>query len=62
MIMKFLAELNGRRLSIVEKALVDFKDVQYYSELFIGSERKRMTFIYDTGSSVRIIAHPCIDK
>eukprot|EP00343_Euplotes_focardii_P002800 CAMPEP_0205805516 /NCGR_PEP_ID=MMETSP0205-20121125/8772_1 /ASSEMBLY_ACC=CAM_ASM_000278 /TAXON_ID=36767 /ORGANISM="Euplotes focardii, Strain TN1" /LENGTH=333 /DNA_ID=CAMNT_0053076877 /DNA_START=61 /DNA_END=1063 /DNA_ORIENTATION=- len=45
-------ELNNKRyLKAITKDITNFKDLQYYGTLYIGSMRHKMTFIYDTGSS-----------
>ncbi|CAI2364930.1 unnamed protein product [Moneuplotes crassus] len=42
---------NKRFLKSITKDITNFKDLQYYGNLFIGPERQKMTFIYDTGSA-----------
>eukprot|EP00347_Sterkiella_histriomuscorum_P014563 403360402 len=38
-------------LSYHEKELFNYFNVQYYGKLYLGSQKKEMTFIFDTGSS-----------
>lgn len=35
-----------------EKKLTNYYNVQYYGELYMGSQMAKMSFIFDTGSSV----------
>jgi len=44
---------EGQTTDLIEKEMENFYNVQYYGSLFVGSAQKEMTFIYDTGSSVR---------
>ena len=37
-----------------EKTLLNSYNVQYYGKMYLGTNMKEMTFIFDTGSSVRI--------
>jgi hypothetical protein len=37
-----------------EKKLINYYNVQYYGDLYIGSQMAKMSFIFDTGSSVRL--------
>lgn len=34
----------------IEKDIINYEDVQYYSDLYIGSKMEKFTFIFDTGS------------
>jgi len=36
-----------------EKSLSNYFNVQYYGEMYLGTQMTKMTFIFDTGSSVR---------
>jgi len=38
-----------------EKTLINHFNVQYFGTLYIGTQKKPMTFIFDTGSSVNLI-------
>ena len=40
-----------RMLKSITKEITNFKDLQYFGELYIGSNKQKMTFIYDTGSA-----------
>jgi saccharopepsin len=42
---------NKRFLKSITKDITNFKDLQYYGDLYLGPNKQRMTFIYDTGSS-----------
>ena len=42
---------NKRYLRSITKDITNFKDLQYFGTLYIGSKRQKMTFIYDTGSA-----------
>jgi len=45
-------DLNNKRyLKAITKDITNFKDLQYYGTLYIGSKKHKMTFIYDTGSA-----------
>jgi Eukaryotic aspartyl protease len=37
-----------------EKTLLNSYNVQYYGKMYLGTNMKEMTFIFDTGSSVSI--------
>ena len=39
-------------LKSIDKELINFKDLQYYGVLYIGSTRQKLTFIFDSGSTV----------
>jgi hypothetical protein len=40
-----------RNLKSITKKISNFKDLQYFGTLYIGPNKQKMTFIYDTGSS-----------
>lgn len=44
-------EAKGRGLAEIEKKIFNYQNLQYFSTLYIGENRKEMTFIYDTGST-----------
>lgn len=56
-----VGEINNKRyLKAITKDITNFKDLQYYGDLFLGPSRQRMTFIYDTGSSwIWVPTHLC---
>lgn len=35
----------------VRVGLTNFKELQYYGPLYLGSQREKLNFVYDTGSS-----------
>ena len=35
----------------VRVGMVNFKEMQYYGPLYIGSSKQKLNFVYDTGSS-----------
>lgn len=35
----------------IRVGLINFKELQYYGPLYIGSHRQKLNFVYDTGSS-----------
>ena len=39
----------------------DYKDVQLFSKIYVGSEKQAFDVIFDTGSAVRLIyPHDCL--
>lgn len=44
-------EAKGRGLAEIEKNIFNYQNLQYFSTLYVGENRKEMTFIYDTGST-----------
>jgi len=42
---------GGRRLQEIEKDVTNVNNLQYFATLYIGANKKEMTFIYDTGST-----------
>lgn len=43
-------ELNHARLKTIDVDLENSQDVQYYGILYLGSDKQKLTFIFDTGS------------
>lgn len=47
-----LEEAKGRGLQQeITKDVINFQDLQYVATLYVGEDKKQMTFIYDTGST-----------
>lgn len=44
-------EADKRGLYTIEKNLTNYKNLQWYLTLFIGSQKQEHTFIFDTGST-----------
>ena len=42
----------GNNDKYYEKTLTNYFNVQYYGDLYLGTQMTKMTFIFDTGSSV----------
>ena len=42
----------GNNDKYYEKILTNYFNVQYYGDLYLGTQMTKMTFIFDTGSSV----------
>lgn len=40
-----------RGLDGIEKDITNYQNLQYYSDLYIGESKQKLSFIYDTGSS-----------
>ena len=50
--------LDGRYLvneDSYELLLMNYKNIQYYSTLWVGTPKQKFSFIFDTGSSVSLI-------
>jgi hypothetical protein len=46
-----IEDAKGRGLVEIDKNVTNYLNLQYYSTLYIGANKKEMTFVYDTGST-----------
>ena len=53
MLISFLLIIETNAGKYYEKPLSNYFNVQYYGEMYLGTQMTKMTFIFDTGSSVR---------